>query len=235
MTAQQPNAPKFKVVGQGLLNAPNQKAECPESVQKTIQAAGQPDHSPLDPGYILIEAIMQLSIRVHLDAGLSKEKLKLGITQAEALQLAPMLMPTIHQLVEEELPEELQDRLFDEMNCRAVRALSKIPQGEYDALAEAIGKRISQENSTNLDIEATGTPDSPDGANPATGDRFRLLISPVDGYTIALLVCLKCQNVLMDTGPGHDTDTPEGVRCDHTNRSTLAEYLGVDHTEGLEL
>ena len=236
MTAQQPHTPELEVmVGQRLLNAPDQKAECLELVQNIIQAAGQPDRSPLDPGYILIEAIMQLSIRIHLDAGLSKERLKLEITQAEALQLAPTLMPTIHQLVEEEFPEELQDRLFDEMNCRAVRALSEIPQGEYDALAEAIGKRISEGNSTNPDIEAEGTPNSPDGVNPATGNQFRLLMSPVDGYTTALLVCLKCQKVLMDTGPGDDTNTPEGVRCDHTNRSTLAEYLGVDHTEGLEL
>ena len=180
MTTQQPPAPELEaMVGQRLPNAPDQKAECPESVQNVIQAAGQPDHSPLDPGYILIEAIMQLSIRVHLDAGLSQGELKLEITQAEALQLAPMLMPTIHkleitqaealqlaptlmptihQLVGEELPEELQDRLFDEMNHRAVRALSEIPQGEYDALAEAIGKRISEGNSTNLDIEAAGTP-----------------------------------------------------------------------------
>ena len=236
MTAQQPNTPELEVmVGQRPLNATDQKAECLEPAQKVGQAAGQPDHSPLDPGYILIEAIMQLSIRVHLDAGLSKGKLKSEITQAEALQLAPMLMPTIHQLVGEELPEELQDRLFDEMNHRAVRALSEIPQGEYDALAEAIRKRISEGNSTNMDIEAAGTPNSPDGANPATGNQFRLLISSVDGYTTALLVCLKCQNVLMDTGPGDDTNTPEGVRCDHTNRTPLAEYLGVNHTEGLEL
>ena len=225
MTAQQPNTPAFEVmVGQRLLNAPDQKAECLEPVQNVIQAAGQPDHSPLDPNYILIEAIMQLSIRIHLDAGLSKGELKLEITQAEALRLAPMLIPRIQELVGEELPEELQDRLLEEMNHRAVRALSEIPQGEYDALAEAIGKRISQGNSTDLDIEAARTPDSPDGANPETGDPFRLLISPVDGYTTALLVCLKCQNVLMDTRPGDDT-----------NRSTLAEYLGVDHTEGLEL
>ena len=165
--------------------------------------------------------------------------MKLEITQEEALRLAPMLMPTIQELVREELPEELQDRLLDEMNRRAVRALSEIPQGEYAALAEATLKRIHQEDSTNLDLdldlETAGTPNSPDGAKPATGDPFRMLISHVDGHATALLVCLKCQKVLMDTGPGFDTDTPEGVRCDHTNGTTLMEYLGEDRTEDLEL
>ena len=204
-------------------------------IQATGQATGQPAHSPLDPGYILTRAILQLSSQVHLDWGQSKGEVKLEITQAEALRLAPMLMPTIQKLVREELPEELQDRLLDEMNRRAGRALSEIPQGEYAALAEATLKRISQEKDRTEDLEAAGTPNSPDGANPATGDPFRLLISHVDGYTTALLVCLKCQHVLMDTGPGHDTDTPEGLRCDHTNREPLMEYLGEDRTEDLEL
>ena len=236
MTPQHPNAPEFEtMVGQRPLNAPDQKAECLELVQTVIQAAGQSDHSPLDPNYILVEAILQISSRVHLDGGLSKGEVKLEITQAEALRLAPMLMPTIQELVGEELPEELQDRLFDEMNHRAVRALSEIPKGEYDALAKAIGNRITQENGVNLDLKAGGTPNSPDDANPATGNSFRLLISQVDGEPTALLVCLKCQKVLMDTGPGHDTDTPEGVRCDHTNRTPLVEYLGEDRTEDLEL
>ena len=170
-------------------------------------------------------------------------------------------------MVGEELPEELQDRLLDEMNHRAVRALSEIPQGEYDALAEAIGNRLSQENGVNPDPEEAGTPSSPDDANPdpeeagtpsspddanpdpeeagtssspddanpAAGHPFRLLISHVDGEPTALLVCLKCQKVLMDTQPGYNTDTPEGVRCDHTNTTTLLEYLGEDRTEDLEL
>ena len=202
--------------------------------QATEQATGQPDHSPLDPSYILIEAILQLSIQVHLDWGLSKGEVKLEITQEEALRLAPTLMPTIQELVREELPEELQDRLLDEMNRRAERALSEIPQREYTALSEATLKRIHQEDSTNLDLKTGGTPNSPDGANPATGDPFRMLISHVDGHATALLVCLKCQHVLMDTGPGHDTDTPEGLRCDHTNRQPLMEYLGEDRTDDLE-
>ena len=121
------------------------------------------------------------------------------------------------------------------MNRRAERALSEIPQGEYTALAEATLKRIHQEDSTNLDLKTGGTPNSPDGANPVNEHSFRLLISHVDGHATALLVCLKCQHVLMDTGPGHDTDTPEGLRCDHTNREPLVEYLGEDRTEDLEL
>ena len=235
MTAQHPNAPEFEtVVDQTLLNTTDQKAECLELAQPVIQAAGQPDHSPLDPDYILIEAILQLSVRVHLDEGLSKGEVKLEITQAEALRLAPMLIPRIQELVGEELPEELKDRLLDEMNHRAVRALSEIPRGEYDALAEAIGNRISQENCTNPDPEEAGTPNAPDDANPAAGHPFRLLISHVDGPT-ALLVCLKCQKVLMDTQSGYDTNTPEGVRCDHTNTTTLLEYLGEDRTKDLQL
>ena len=111
-------------------------------------AAGPPDHSPMNRGYMLIEAILQLSIQVHLDEEeLPRGEPELEITHEEALRLAPMLMPAIQEMMGEELPEELQDRLFDEMNRRARRALSKIPQGEYDALAEAIGNRISQENS----------------------------------------------------------------------------------------
>ena len=238
MNVKHTNAPEFEtMVGQRLLNAPDQKAECLNLIQTviraTVQATGQPDHSPLDPGYML-------SIQVHLDAGLSKGDVKLEITQEEAIRLAPMLMPTIQELVGEELPEELQDRLFDEMNHRAARALSEIPQGEYAALAEAIRNRISQEDSTNPDLEAAGTPNSPEGSNspegpnPATEDPLRLLISHVDGYATALLVCLTCQHILMDTGPGHDTDTPEGLRCDHTNRQPLIEYLGEDRTDDLE-
>ena len=85
MTPQHPNAPEFEtVVDQTLLNAPDQKAKCLKLAQPVIQATGQPDHSPLDPSYILIEAILQLSIRVHLDEGLSKGEVKLEITQAEA-------------------------------------------------------------------------------------------------------------------------------------------------------
>ena len=111
-------------------------------------AAGSPDHSPMNRGYMIIEATLQLSIQVNLDEdNLPRGEPELEITKAEALRLAPMLMPTVQEMMGEELPEELQDRLFDEMNRRARRALSKIPQGEYDALAEAIGNRISQENS----------------------------------------------------------------------------------------
>ena len=159
------------------INAPESETmECPDLIQTFIrptgQATGQPAHSPLDPGYIRIEAILHPSIQVHLDCGLSKGEVKLEITQEEALQLAPMLMQTIQKLMEEELPEELhdrlldemnrraeqareelpeelQDRLLDEMNHRAERALSEIPQGEYTALAEATLKRIHQEDSTN--------------------------------------------------------------------------------------
>ena len=238
MNVKHTNAPEFEaMVGQRLLNAPDQKAECLNLIQTVIRATGQateqPDHSPLDPSYILIEAMLQLSSRVHLDSGLSKGEVKLEITQEEALRLAPMLMPTIQKLMEEELPEELQDRLLDEMNDRAVRALSEIPQGEYAALAEATLKRIHQEDSTNLDLETAGTPNSPDDGKPATGDPFRLLISCA-GELSALLVCMKCQKVLMDTGPGYDTETAEGVRCDHTNRVPLVEYMGEDRADDLE-
>ena len=246
MNVKHTNAPEFEaMVGQRLLNASDQKAECLELIQTVIRATGQaseqetgqPDHSPLDPSYILIEAMMQLSIQVHLDWGLSKEEVKLEITQEEALRLAPMLMPTIQELVREDLPEELQDRLLDEMNSRAERALSEIPQREYTALAEATLKRILQEDSTNLDLETSGTHNSPDNDNPATEDPFRLrmveLISRT-GELSALLVCMKCQKVLMDTGPGYDTETAEGVRCDHTNREPLVEYLGEDRTDDLE-
>ena len=41
------------------------------------------------------------------------------------------------------------------------------------------------------------------------------------GELSALLVCIKCQHVLMDTQPGHDTHTPKGLKCDHTNRQSL--------------
>ena len=247
MNVKHTNAPEFEaMVGQRLLNAPDQRAECLDLIQTVIRAnweatrqatgrtTGQPAHSSLDPSYILTEAMLQLSSRVHFDSGLSKGEVRLEITQEEALRLAPMLMPTIQELVREDLPEELQDRLLDEMNDRAVRALSEIPQGEYAALAKATLKRIHQEDSTNLDLETAGTPNSPDGANPATGDPFRLLISHIDGEPTALLVCLKCQKVLMDTGPGFDTDTPEGVRCNHNNSTTLLVYLGEDRTEDLE-
>ena len=244
MNVKNTNAPEFEfhrfhaMVEQRLLNASDQKAECLDLIQTVIratgQANGQPDHSPLDPSYILIEAMLQISSRVHFDSGLSKGEMKLEITQEEALRLAPMLMPTIQKLMEEELPEELQDRLLDEMNDRAIRALSEIPFREYAALAKATLERIQQEDSTNLDLETGGTPNSPDGANPETGDPFRLLISHIDGEPTALLVCLKCQKVLMDTGPGFDTDTPEGVRCNHNNSTTLLVYLGEDRTEDLE-
>ena len=247
MNVKHTNAPEFEaMVGQKLLNAPDQRAECLDLIQTVIRAnweatrqatgrtTGQPAHSSLDPSYILTEAMLQLSSRVHFDSGLSKGEVRLEITQEEALRLAPMLMPTIQELVREDLPEELQDRLLDEMNDRAVRALSEIPHGEYAALAKATLKRIHQEDSTNLDLETAGTPNSPDGANPATGDPFRLLISHVDGHATALLVCLKCQKVLMDTGPGPNTTDTEGVRCDHTNREPLVEYLGEDRTDDLE-
>ena len=243
MNVKHTNAPEFEaMVGQRLLNAPDQRAECLDLIQTVIRAnweatgrtTGQPAHSSLDPSYILTEAMLQLSSRVHFDSGLSKGEVRLEITQEEALRLAPMLMPTIQELVREDLPEELQDRLLDEMNDRAVRALSEIPHGEYAALAKATLKRIHQEDSTNLDLETAGTPNSPDGANPATGDPFRLLISHVDGHATALLVCLKCQKVLMDTGPGPNTTDTEGVRCDHTNREPLVEYLGEDRTDDLE-
>ena len=145
-----------------------------------------------------------------------------------------MLMPTIQELVREDLPEELQDRLLDEMNSRAERALSEIPQREYTALAEATLKRILQEDSTNLDLETAGTPNSPDDGKPENEHSFRLLISHIDGDATVLLVCMKCQKVLMDTGPGYDTETAEGVRCDHTNREPLVEYLGEDRTDDLE-
>ena len=133
------------------INAPESETmECLDLIQTVIRPTGQPAHSPLDASYILIEAILQLSIWVHLDWGLSTNgEVKLEITQEEALRLAPMLMPTIQELVREELPEELQDRLLDEMNRRAVRALDEIPQGEYTALAEATLKLIHQEDSTN--------------------------------------------------------------------------------------
>ena len=205
---------------------------------------------PLDPGYILIEAMLQLSSRVHFDSGLYKGEVKLEITQEEALRLAPMLMPTIQKLMEEELPEELENLLLDEMNDRAVRALSEIPQGEYTALAEATLKRIHQEDSTRtwrqeappLDspddgklakatlkrihqedstktwIQEAPPPDSPDDGKPVNEHSFRLLISSTStemrqrSWSV-----MKCQKVLMDTGPGFDTETPEGVRCDHTN------------------
>ena len=275
MNVKHTNASEFEaMVGQRLLNAPDQKAECLDLIQTIIrateqatgQATGQPDHSPLDPGYILIEAMLQISSRVHFDSGLYKGEVKLEITQEEALRLAPMLMPTIQKLMEEELPEELENLLFDEMNDRAVRALSEIPQGEYTALAKATLQRIYQEDSTRtwrqeappLDspdygklakatmkqihqedstktwIQEAPPPDSPDDGKPVNEHSFRLLISHVDGHATALLVCLKCQHVLMDTGPGHDTDTPEGLRCDHTNRQPLMEYLGEDRTEDLE-
>ena len=243
MNVKHTNAPEFEaMVGQRLLNASDQKEECLNLIQTVIRATGQatgqetgqPDHSPLDPSYILIEAMMQISSRVHLDGGLSKEEVKLEMTQEEALRLAPTLMPTIQELVREDLPEELQDRLLDEMNDRAVRALSEIPQGEYTALAEATLKRIHQEDSANLDLETGGTPNSPDDGKPVNEHSFRLLISHVDGDATALLVCLKCQKVLMDTGPGFDTETPEGVRCDHTNSTNLLVYLGEDRTEDLE-
>ena len=172
MNVKHTNAPEFEaMVGQRLLNAPDQKAECLNLIQTVIratgQATGQPAYSPLDPGYILTRAILQLSSQVHLDWGQSKGEVKLEITQAEALLLAPMLMPAIQELVREELPEELQDRLLDEMNRRAERALSEIPQREYAALAEATLKRIHQEDSTNLDLETAGTPNSPDDGKPA--------------------------------------------------------------------
>ena len=101
------------------INAPESETmECPDLIQTFIrptgQATGQPAHSPLDPGYIRIEAILHPSIQVHMDCGLSNGEVKLEITQEEALQLAPMLMQTIQKLMEEELPEELQDRLLNQ-------------------------------------------------------------------------------------------------------------------------
>ena len=248
MNVKHTNAPEFEaMVGQRLLNAPDQRAECLDLIQTVIRAnwkatrqatgrtTGQPAHSSLDPSYILTEAMLQLSSQVHLDWGLSKGDVKLEITtQEEALRLAPTLMPTIQELVREDLPEELQDRLLDEMNRRAERALSEIPQGEYAALAEATLKRIHQGDSTNLDLETAGTPNSPDDGKPVNEHSFRLLISNIDGDATALLVCLKCQKVLMDTGPGFDTETPEGLRCDHTNSTTLSVYLGEDRTDDLE-
>ena len=71
---------------------------------------GSRTHSPLDPGYIRIEAILQPSIQVHMDCGLSKGEVKLEITQEEALQLAPMLMQTIQKLMEEELLDPRNSR-----------------------------------------------------------------------------------------------------------------------------
>ena len=139
--------------------------------QTTGQAAtGQPDHSPLDPGYILIEAMLQLSSRVHFDSGLYKGEVKLEITQEEALRLAPMLMPTIQKLMEEELPEELENLLLDEMNDRAVRALSEIPLGEYTALAKATLKRIYQEDSTRTWRQEAPPLDSPDDGKLAQAE-----------------------------------------------------------------
>ena len=38
----------------------------------------------------------------------------------------------------------------------------------------------------------------------------------------------------MDTQPGYDTYNPYDLRCDHTNRQSLMEYLGEDRTEDLE-
>ena len=243
MNVKHTNAPEFEaMVEQRLLNAPDQKAECLDLIQTVIratgqatgQANGQPDHSPLDPSYILIEAMLQLSSRVHFDSGLYKGEVKLEITQEEALRLAPMLMPTIQKLMEEDLPEELQDRLLDEMNDRAVRALSEIPQREYTALAKATLKRIHQEDSTKTWRREEPPPDSPEDGKPVNEHSFRLLISHVDGDATALLVCLKCQKVLMDTGPGFDTETPEGVRCDHSNSANLSVYLGEDRADDLE-
>ena len=157
MNVKHTNAPEFEaMVEQRLLNASDQRAECLDLIQTVIRSnwqatkqatgrtTGQPAHSSLDPSYILTEAMLQLSIQVHMDSGLSQRNVKLEITtQEEALRLAPMLMPTIQKLVREDLPEELQDRLLDEMNDRAMRALSEIPQGEYAALAKATLNVIS--------------------------------------------------------------------------------------------
>ena len=89
MNVKHTNAPEFEaMVGQRLLNAPDQRAECLDLIQTVIRATGQaseqetgqPDHSPLDPSYILIEAMLQLSSRVHFDSGLSKGEVRLEIT-----------------------------------------------------------------------------------------------------------------------------------------------------------
>ena len=207
MNVKHTNAPEFEaMVEQRLLNAPDQKAECLDLIQTVIrateqateQATGQPDHSPLDPSYILGEY-----------TALAKATLK-RIYQEDSTRTWRQEAPPLDS------PDD-----------------GKLAQAEYTAL-KATMKRIHQEDSTKTWIQEAPPPDSPDDGKPVNEHSFRLLISHVDGHATALLVCLKCQHVLMDTGPGHDTDTPEGLRCDHTNRQPLMDYLGEDRTEDLE-
>ena len=186
MNVKHTNAPEFEaMVGQRLLNAPDQtggmpgldpnpahpskgpppfRAACNHPAGRPLGIPGSPVPAlPFLPGPQLHShrshaAALQPGPQ-DFDSGLYKGEVRLEITQEEALQLAPMLMPTIQELVREDLPEELQDRpVLDEMNYRAVRALSEIPQGEYAALAEATLKLIQQEDSTHLDLETGGTP-----------------------------------------------------------------------------
>ena len=163
MNVKHTNAPEFEaMVGQRLLNAPDQRAECLDLIQTVIRAnwettrqatgrtTGQPAHSSLDPSYILTEAMLQLSSRVLFDSGLYKGEVRLEITQEEALQLAPMLMPTIQELVERRSSRGTSGPHLrrDELPRRA-GAIRDPLQGEYAALAEATLKLIQQEDFTN--------------------------------------------------------------------------------------
>ena len=69
--------------------------------------------------------------------------MSLELTTQEALTLAPNLIPAILQALQEDIPEELQDRILEEMNQRAQRALEILPEGDRLSLTQALQRRIS--------------------------------------------------------------------------------------------
>ena len=56
-------------------------------------------------------------------------------------------------------------------------------------------------------------------------DEFKLVLSTVDGVLRALLTCVHCENVILDT-QGDRTATLSEIACDHTNRRSIHAYLG---------
>ena len=217
------NSPKFETM------------EYLDLIQTFIRPTGQPAHSPLDPGYIRIEAILHPSIQVHMDCGLSNGEVKLEITQEEALQLAPMLMQTIQKLMEEELPEELHDRLLDEINRRAEQSKEELPEELQDRLLDEMNRRtelVKEELPEELQDRIL------DEMNRRAEQAREELPEELQDRLLDEMNH-RAERALSEIPQGEYTALAEATlkrihKEDSTNREPLVEHLGEDRTEDLE-
>ena len=142
-TPQTAHADFDTVVQHTLQDSTDPSRERLRMLRTVLDAPDSTTHTVLDPEYILIEALLQLSAQAHADLGLHKAEVSLELTTQEALTLAPNLIPATLQALQEDIPEELQDRILEEMNQRAQRALEILPEGDRLSLTQALQRRIS--------------------------------------------------------------------------------------------